>query len=61
MDTMLDTSSLAAQLREEAQTIGVQVSDDQAALMVKHLGLVIEKNKVVNLTRIVDEHDAVTK
>ena len=61
MDTMLDTSSLAAQLCEEAQTIGVQVSDDQTALMVKHLGLVIEKNKVLNLTRIVDEHDAVTK
>lgn len=33
---------------------GIHISDEQARLMVAHLDLVIEKNKVLNLTRITE-------
>ena len=61
MDSLLNDVSLIAQLHDEAQTFGIEVSNDQAALLLRHLELVIEKNKVLNLTRIVDEQDAITK
>ncbi len=48
------------QLIDELDELGVGCSDDQARMMVKHLELVVEKNKVVNLTRIVALRDAVT-
>ena len=38
---------------------GVTVSQEQAQLLLKHLDLVIEKNKVMNLTRITNPDDAV--
>lgn len=49
------------QLATEAQTFGLSLSDEQLDLLLAHLALVIKKNEVLNLTRIVDEHDAVTK
>ena len=48
------------QLIDELSSLGIDCSLDQASKMVKHLELVIEKNKVVNLTRIVALRDAVT-
>ena len=54
-------ASLIQQLKEEASQLGMQLNDSQAGLLLQHLDLVIEKNKVLNLTRIVDEGDAVTK
>lgn len=48
------------QLLDELYELGIRCSEYQAEQMVRHLELVIEKNKVVNLTRIVALRDAVT-
>ena len=53
--------SLLEQLQAEASQLGIELEPEQAELMLQHLQLVIEKNRVLNLTRIVDEQDAVTK
>ena len=39
-------------LVDELDALGIPCSADQAALLLKHLGLVIETNKTTNLTRI---------
>lgn len=52
---------LHTQLMDELSPFGVELSDGQVDLLLHHLELVIKKNQVLNLTRIVDEHDAVTK
>lgn len=51
---------LTAQLMRELSTYGIDCAEAQARLMIGHLQLVIEKNKVVNLTRILDPVDGVT-
>lgn len=51
---------LVDQLLSELASFGLECSQDQAELMVGHLELLIEKNKVLNLTRIVDPSDAIT-
>lgn len=45
---------LEQSLLEYANDYGIPLTGDQARLMVAHLDLVIEKNKVVNLTRITE-------
>lgn len=45
----------------QADTFGLSLSSDEALLMVKHLFMVIEKNRQVNLTRITDPHDAIVR
>ncbi len=51
---------LVQQLCEELATYGISCSEEQGRLLVSYLDLVIEKNKVVNLTRISDPVEAVT-
>lgn len=51
---------LTAQLMRELSTYGIDCAETQARLMIGHLQLVIEKNKIVNLTRILDPVDGVT-
>lgn len=53
---MNDLSSLLASYCSD---YGLSLTADQQALCLKHLNLVIEKNKVMNLTRIVDPSEAV--
>ena len=48
-------------VRQMAGEYGIAVSEDQAALMVRHLALVERKNEVVNLTRIVDTQDGLVR
>ena len=48
------------QLIEELAVFGIELSADQARTLVSYLMLVIEKNKVVNLTRITNPAEAVT-
>lgn len=45
----------------QANTYGLLISSDEAQLMVKHLFMIIEKNKQVNLTRITNPHDAIVR
>lgn len=51
---------LEQELVEQLGMFGIQCSQEQASCLLKHLSLVIEKNKVVNLTRILNEEEAVT-
>lgn len=53
-------TNLMRQLGSELSDYDIPCSDDQLSLLVRHLLLVIEKNKVVNLTRIVDPAEAVS-
>lgn len=46
-------------LKEKLASINIQSSDNQCELLLKHLDLVIEKNKVLNLTRIIDPMQAI--
>ena len=52
--------NLIEQLIDELSVFGIECTEAQADLLIKDLELVIEKNKVVNLTRIVALRDAVT-
>lgn len=45
---------LEQRLLEYVNDYGIPLTENQARLMVAHLDLVIEKNKVVNLTRIIE-------
>lgn len=51
---------LMEQVIEELSIFNIDCIDAQADLLIKDLELVIEKNKVVNLTRILALRDAVT-
>ena len=53
-------TDLVNQLIEQLSIFNIACTKDQAELLIKDLELVIEKNKVVNLTRIVALRDAVT-
>ena len=49
--------NLVQQLCDELAAYGIPCSEEQGGLLVSYLNLVIEKNKVVNLTRISDPVD----
>ncbi|SET13447.1 16S rRNA m(7)G-527 methyltransferase [Olsenella sp. KH3B4] len=55
-----DTSCKALRelIAHDADLSRINVSDKTIDLLVHHLELVIEKNKVMNLTRITNEHEA---
>lgn len=54
------SQALVTQLLSELSDYGISCNTRQASLLIHHLLLVIEKNKVVNLTRITDPENAVT-
>ena len=51
---------LVEQLIDELSQFGISLMQEQARTLVSYLGLVIEKNKVMNLTRITNLSEAVT-
>lgn len=53
-------SVLEEQLRRELEDQGIFCDACQASLLIRHLMLVIDKNRSMNLTRITDPADAVT-
>lgn len=55
------TTGHIEELKEELSSYDIQISDGQASLLLKHLELVIEKNKVINLTRIVSVEEGISK
>jgi 16S rRNA (guanine527-N7)-methyltransferase len=58
---MIDTSSNREYLDKCLSGFDIQVSEQQLSLLLSHLDLVVEKNKVMNLTRIVDPSDAIIR
>ena len=56
---MIATPVNIKQLEDWLTSYEITSTSEQRALLLKHLDLVVEKNKVVNLTRIVDDLDAI--
>lgn len=52
--------NLVEQLIDELSCFGIDCDEDIATRLVRHLELVIDKNRVTNLTRITDPHEAIT-
>ena len=50
----------AAQLHQELESFGIRLAAYEEALLLVHLDLVIEKNEVLNLTRIADVESGIT-
>ena len=48
-------------LKAYLEQMQIETTDDQRQLLLKHLDLVVEKNKVMNLTRITDEREALIR
>lgn len=48
-------------LRDSFDQIGIELTDDQVTKFDKYYEMIIEKNKVMNLTKITDYNEAVTK
>lgn len=58
---MIDTQENNELLKRYLDEYHIDTDSEQRSLMLRHLDLVAEKNKVVNLTRIVDAHDAIVR
>ncbi len=58
IERSLDEAESIALLQQECSAMGISVSQDSLHICVRHLGLVIDANKRMNLTRITDIHDA---
>lgn len=50
---------LASILIDDAAAYGIELTTDEARLLLKHLDLVLEKNQELNLTRIIDAEEGV--
>ncbi len=57
---MIDINSpmMRERLISYCNEYNIDIDKDQATLLLKHLDLVLEKNKVMNLTRVIDIDDA---
>lgn len=58
---MINCEENRAALAAYAESYGLSLKTEQMYGILKHLDLVAEKNKVVNLTRIVDAEDAIVR
>lgn len=56
---MIATDENIQKLEDWLANYDIASTAEQRELLLRHLDLVVEKNKVVNLTRIVDEQDAI--
>jgi 16S rRNA (guanine527-N7)-methyltransferase len=59
MTMKTDESLLVQKLESVTRSFGLDLSSDQEELMVRHLMLVIDKNKKLNLTRITSPEEAI--
>ena len=55
---MLAQVEYCQELEAMALGYGIVVSDEQAMLILRHIDLVVEKNQYLNLTRVVEDRDA---
>lgn len=61
MNELFEIDLLRARLRALFYEFGIETSDDQELSLLKHLRLLFEKNRVLNLTRITSMDDALVK
>ena len=55
----LESDELRELLYSDASSFGIELTDNQAYLLLKYIDLVVEKNIVINLTRITDPISAI--
>ena len=55
------TESFQKQLLLETQLLGLQLTEEQCNMLYQYYEMLIEKNKVMNLTAITEEKDVITK
>ena len=55
----LESDELRELLYSDASSFGIELTDNQTYLLLKYIDLVVEKNKVINLTRITDPISAI--
>lgn len=55
------TDTFVKQMREETGKLGITLSDDQLEQFYRYYEMLVEKNKVMNLTAITEESQVVTK
>lgn len=58
---MIDTANNRLILASYLEKYDLRLEEPQLSLLLQHLDLVVEKNKVMNLTRIVDPHEAIIR
>ena len=58
---MICTTDNAAVLEVYLQQFGITAREEQLMRLLRHLDLVVEKNKVINLTRITEAQDAIVR
>ena len=58
---MVNTDAYREELVELANSYDITITNIQAELILTHLDLVIEKNRLLNLTAIKDEHNALIR
>ena len=58
---MIENDQNIELLKSYVDTFDVAITDEQAKLLLRHLDLLAEANQQVNLTRIVDPHDAIVR
>lgn len=55
------TESFVLQMNRELQSLGIALTDQQMDQFFQYYEFLVEKNKVMNLTAITEEHEVVTK
>lgn len=58
---MICTEDNAQKLSQLLELYGIKAHEDQLRLLLTHLDLVVDKNRVMNLTRIVDPNEAIIR
>lgn len=58
---MICTQENVEKLGQLLESYGIEADDEQRRLLLTHLDLVVEKNRVMNLTRIVDPDEAIIR
>lgn len=58
---MINTSENVSELTKLLMPFGIHVDADQCQQLLTHLDLVVKKNQVMNLTRIVNPHEAIIR
>lgn len=58
---MIDSTTNRELLAELAAPYSIELDEQECALMLKHLDLLVETNKVMNLTRITEPIDAIVR
>ena len=58
---MIECAENTLALKQYLSPYGIELEDKQLSLILRHLDLIVEKNKVMNLTRIIEPKEAIIR